>query len=60
MMFRCVAAIPNTGGNCLEHFYPDRGRCGCWTNCACYGEAAEYGGFSDRAARLADRLAALG
>jgi len=22
-MFRCVAAIPNTGGNCLEHFYPD-------------------------------------
>jgi hypothetical protein len=23
MMFRCVAAIPNTGGNCLEHFYPD-------------------------------------
>jgi hypothetical protein len=23
MMFRCVAAIPNTGGKCLEHFYPD-------------------------------------
>jgi hypothetical protein len=23
MMFRCVAAIPNTGGNCIEHFYPD-------------------------------------
>src|SRR5262245_17485124 len=23
MMFRCVAAIPNTGGNCLEHFYLD-------------------------------------
>ena len=23
MMFRCVAAIPNAGGNCLEHFYPD-------------------------------------
>src|SRR5262245_44190695 len=23
MIFRCVAAIPNTGGNCLEHFYPD-------------------------------------
>src|SRR5262245_38999649 len=22
-MFRCVAAIPNTGGNCLEHFYTD-------------------------------------
>jgi hypothetical protein len=22
-MFRCVAAIPNTGGNCVEHFYPD-------------------------------------
>jgi hypothetical protein len=22
-MFRCVAAIPNAGGNCLEHFYPD-------------------------------------
>jgi AAA domain len=23
MMFRCVAAISNTGGNCIEHFYPD-------------------------------------
>jgi RecA-family ATPase len=23
MMFRCVAAIPNAGGNCIEHFYPD-------------------------------------
>ena len=22
-MFRCVAAIPNTGGSCVEHFYPD-------------------------------------
>jgi hypothetical protein len=22
-MFWCVAAIPNTGGNCVEHFYPD-------------------------------------
>jgi RecA-family ATPase len=22
-MFRCVAAIPNMGGNCLEHFYTD-------------------------------------
>jgi hypothetical protein len=22
-MFRCVAAIPNTGGNCVEHFYSD-------------------------------------
>ena len=22
-MFRCVAAIPNSGGNCIEHFYPD-------------------------------------
>jgi RecA-family ATPase len=22
-MFRCVAAIPNRGGSCLEHFYPD-------------------------------------
>jgi hypothetical protein len=26
------------------------GRCGCWTNYACYGEAAEYGEFSHRAA----------
>jgi RecA-family ATPase len=23
MMFRCVAAIPNMGGNCVEHFYLD-------------------------------------
>jgi hypothetical protein len=23
MLFRCVAAIPNGGGNCVEHFYPD-------------------------------------
>jgi hypothetical protein len=23
MVFRCVAAIPNTGGNCIEHFYED-------------------------------------
>src|SRR5262249_31260459 len=23
MMFRCVAAIPNAGGNCLEHFYSE-------------------------------------
>jgi RecA-family ATPase len=23
MMFRCVAAIPNAGGNCIEHFYPE-------------------------------------
>src|SRR5262245_46470573 len=23
MMFRCVAAILNAGGNCLEHFYRD-------------------------------------
>jgi hypothetical protein len=22
-MFRCVAAISNMGGNCVEHFYPD-------------------------------------
>ena len=22
-MFRCIAAIPNTGGNCVEYFYPD-------------------------------------
>jgi AAA domain len=22
-MFRCVAAIPNAGGNCVEHFYED-------------------------------------
>jgi AAA domain len=22
-MFRCVAAIPQIGGNCIEHFYPD-------------------------------------
>jgi hypothetical protein len=22
-MVRCVAAIPNSGGNCIEHFYPD-------------------------------------
>jgi RecA-family ATPase len=23
MLFRCVAAIPNAGGSCVEHFYPD-------------------------------------
>ena len=23
MLYRCVAAIPNTGGGCIEHFYPD-------------------------------------
>jgi RecA-family ATPase len=22
-LYRCVAAIPNHGGNCIEHFYPD-------------------------------------
>src|SRR5262249_28370586 len=22
-MYRCIAAIPNVGGNCIEHFYPD-------------------------------------
>jgi hypothetical protein len=22
-MFRCIAAIPNSGGKCIEHFYPD-------------------------------------
>jgi hypothetical protein len=22
-MYRCIAAIPNAGGNCIEHFYPD-------------------------------------
>jgi hypothetical protein len=23
MLFRCVAAIPNGGGGCVEHFYED-------------------------------------
>src|SRR2546422_4884723 len=23
MLFRCVAAIPNSGGKCIEHFYED-------------------------------------
>jgi hypothetical protein len=23
MLFRCVAAIPNSDGHCVEHFYPD-------------------------------------
>src|SRR6516164_739951 len=23
MLYRCVAAIPNNGGGCIEHFYPD-------------------------------------
>src|SRR5260370_33383696 len=23
MLFRCVAAIPNSGGGCIEHFYED-------------------------------------
>jgi hypothetical protein len=36
------------------------GRCGCRTDYACYGEAAEYGEFSDRAARLSDRYKAAG
>jgi hypothetical protein len=23
MLFRCIAAIPNSGGGCIEHFYED-------------------------------------
>jgi AAA domain len=26
VLFRCVAAIPNNGGGCLEHFYEDNAR----------------------------------